>query len=209
MINHLAPDVINEIENVKNLDELYEITSKTTDNVKKSYPNIICKSGCNACCKTYGSPGTFAIEWERIKNFLDNSEQGYRDTIKNSLEEVKNQLRKTVAENPNTDMEKIVNNIQCPFLQNEVCSIYMIRPLICRMFGSFGSKPLPTQPDRMEVFTCEMEKDRWNEEIRNKTLKNLTLPDRDYFYNKLQELNGKEEAIFLINYIDNYFRENS
>ena len=121
------------------------------------------------------------------------------------MNEVKDNLRKTVAENKDIAPEKIINNIKCPFLQNEACSIYLIRPLICRMFGSFATKTALNQVDGNIIFTCEMEKDRWNMEIEQNILKSLVLPNRDYFYNKLEELNNKKEAIFLINHIDNYF----
>ena len=38
-------------------------------------------------------------EWENIKNWLDNSDEEFKGKVKKSLHEVKDLLRKTVAEN--------------------------------------------------------------------------------------------------------------
>jgi Fe-S-cluster containining protein len=210
MFNQVASARLNNaVDNVKSLDELYEITNITTDNVKKAYPNILCKSGCNACCKTYGSPAATPLEWEKIKNFLDIAPADYRDKVKKGLQEVKDNLRKMVTENPDTDPGKIINNIKCPFLHEEVCSIYPIRPLICRMFGNFAANPEIKEVEGNVIFTCEMEKDRWNSEIESNQLQSLVLPNREYFMGKLSELNGNSESLFLVNRIDDYFKQNN
>lgn len=79
---------------------------------------IACSKGCAHCCKTTGMPFS-DVEFEYLM-------EGY-----NSLDE---QKKSTVKEN----VKKIVNsdkNEPCPFLIDNVCSVYKYRGLICRTFG--------------------------------------------------------------------------
>jgi Fe-S-cluster containining protein len=192
-----------EIAQVNNLNELYALTDEILQNVKTVYPEMLCKAGCNQCCKTYGSPLVTPLEWEKIKDFLDKAPNDFKDKIRSALHEVKNRLKQRKT----ADLNQVINNIQCPFLQDEICSVYPIRPLVCRMFGSFISRPDLPGVTSNSIYTCEMEKDRWDKEITEKALTKITLPNKSIFHNKVEDLNDeKGKALFLINYIDSYFK---
>jgi Fe-S-cluster containining protein len=193
-----------ELEDVKTLDELYNITAQVLEKAKINYPDMLCKAGCNQCCKNYGSPQILPIEWENIKEYLDNSDEHYKTSIKKSLLEIKNNLREMLNRNNKLPVDKVVNNITCPFLQNELCSIYPIRPLVCRMFGSFLSKPGLISGN--SVYTCGMEKDRWDEEISITKPISINLPSKVLFYKKLEQINDKRgKPKTLIYYLNKYF----
>jgi Fe-S-cluster containining protein len=71
-------------------------------------PNFICTEGCHECCQNFGVPSQTRTEAERIKAFLH----------KHS--------RRIGQAHGNT----------CPYLNETGCSIYPVRPLICRLYGT-------------------------------------------------------------------------
>ena len=75
-------------------------------------PELICKKGCYECCKNFGVPSRTQVEDERIKKFL-------RD----------HSMQLGVAQGHT-----------CPYLDEDLpeggCSIYPVRPLICRLYGT-------------------------------------------------------------------------
>ncbi len=197
---------MNDLAAINTLDELYQLTDKVLEKAKVNYPSMLCKAGCNQCCKNYGSPQILPVEWENIKYHLDSCDEEYKNQVQASLQVIKNNLKKMLIENDNVPVDKVVNDITCPFLQNELCSVYSIRPLVCRMFGSFLSKPGLISGNA--VYTCGMEKDRWDEEITFTKPTLLNLPSKELFYKKLEQINsdkGKPKA--LLYYINKYFSE--
>ena len=82
------------------------------DDLYNLIPDFMCTEGCYECCKNFGVPSRTKVEDERIKKFLkDNSMQ---------LGEAKGHT--------------------CPYLdegrKEGGCSIYPVRPLICRLYGT-------------------------------------------------------------------------
>ncbi len=71
-------------------------------------PDFICTAGCHTCCQDFGVPSRTQAEDKRIKVFLK----------KKSMQSGKAQ--------GNT----------CPYLNESGCSIYPVRPLICRLYGT-------------------------------------------------------------------------
>ena len=71
-------------------------------------PDFICTKGCHECCQNFGVPSRTRVEDERIKAFLH----------ENSL---------PVGE---------AQGNTCPYLIETGCSIYPVRPLICRLYGT-------------------------------------------------------------------------
>ena len=71
-------------------------------------PDFQCTDGCHECCKNFGVPSRTKIEDERVKAFLQ-----------------KNSMTPGMADG-NT----------CPYLNKTGCSIYPVRPLICRLYGT-------------------------------------------------------------------------
>ena len=68
-------------------------------------PKMECKPGCHQCC---GPTLWSRAEYETIKHFLEN----------------------------NGRKELEATGLSCPYLDNEKgCSIYPVRPLLCRLFG--------------------------------------------------------------------------
>jgi len=75
--------------------------------IRSSHPGkIVCKPGCNSCCVS--NITVWRIEYDRIRQFIEskNPEPGQR------------------------------SESECPFLNDdELCSIYPVRPVVCRLWG--------------------------------------------------------------------------
>ena len=74
----------------------------------KLIADVICTAGCRTCCQDFGVPSRTRAEDERIRAFLK----------KKSLQ--------FVEAKGNT----------CPYLNESGCSIYPVRPLTCRLYGT-------------------------------------------------------------------------
>ncbi|MCX7204866.1 MAG: YkgJ family cysteine cluster protein [Proteobacteria bacterium] len=58
--------------------------------------------------------------------------------VTTSSEEMSRLPRKTAAEH-----EAAMENLSCPHLGDQGCTVYMERPLICRLFGTTPTLPCP------------------------------------------------------------------
>ena len=94
---------------------LQENASGFFDNVQKKYPDKMeCKKGCSKCCQTDIS--VFEIEAERIRAWFQSQDTENQDKLKEFWAR------------PTTSLD-------CAFLYENQCSIYEVRPLICRTQG--------------------------------------------------------------------------
>jgi Fe-S-cluster containining protein len=71
-------------------------------------PKMSCSEGCHECCENFGVPSRTAVEDARIQAFL----RGHSMQIGE------------------------VQGNTCPFLVETGCSIYPVRPFICRLYGT-------------------------------------------------------------------------
>ena len=56
-----------------------------------------------------------------------------------------------------SEIEFLRNNMKCPYLQNNRCSIYPVRPLVCRLQGLIPELPCP---NNKTVFLSKEQYDR-------------------------------------------------
>ncbi|MBW1982404.1 MAG: YkgJ family cysteine cluster protein [Deltaproteobacteria bacterium] len=103
------------------------------DDLYQLIPDFMCTPGCHECCRSFGVPSQTKAEAERIKQFL--LERGRKP--------------------------QPAQGTTCPYLTEEGCSIYPVRPLICRLYGTSvnylckeGVKPLRLlhEDEEAEIF---------------------------------------------------------
>lgn len=124
------------------LKKVYEKVDEGISEYEKYSP---CKKGCGKCCSLYLE--CTAIEAEIIRRYL------VKNKTKEELDVLQNKIRENLKilptiSNPNeVDKEakdKMIldylhKNISCIFLNEEgECSLYSIRPLVCRSFIVFS-----------------------------------------------------------------------
>ena len=103
--------------------------SLISKSIEESPIKPACKSGCSYCC--YYKVEVRAHEMFLIKDHMETSWS--ESAIKNVLADaaVNATLIKTL-----THEQHLVTNIKCPFLLENTCSIYPVRPFKCRNFHS-------------------------------------------------------------------------
>lgn len=85
---------------------------------KKHNIELSCKKGCSNCCKTHKDIPVYPLELIGI----------YWYSIEKMTAHVRQKLKKQLALHEKPD---------CPFLVDESCSIYPVRPVACRQFNVF------------------------------------------------------------------------
>jgi len=93
-----------------------EKIKKNLEKIYKKIPEFDCKH-CHECC---GPIIWFNTEEILIKDYIE----------RNGIENVKW-----------TTEEFNKNNMKCPFLKNDRCIIYSVRPIVCRLQGNIPQLP--------------------------------------------------------------------
>ena len=98
---------------------LEELDSKLAKFFTRDKDKIRCRKGCSSCCKNADFPLSYMEMNYLMKGFL-NLDKETNDNVRNNIKTLKN-----VCENDYT----------CPFLVDDLCSVYEFRPIICRVHG--------------------------------------------------------------------------
>ena len=98
---------------------LAKFDKKLADYFARDKKMIKCQKGCSFCCKNANFPLSH-LEMRYLMNAFLHLEKELHDKVRQNIEI----LKKSNAE-----------FYDCPFLINNVCSVYAYRPLICRVHG--------------------------------------------------------------------------
>ena len=112
------PQILEDIEDYQK--NIHEKVSKAVQSQK----GLACEKGCACCCYGWQVKLTFAELFLFLKalNKLDNS------------------LKKEIVQKLEKFKERYDENTPCPFLINNLCSVYEARPFVCRTFSSYDKK---------------------------------------------------------------------
>lgn len=135
------------------LPVLQTITDRFVDTAVEVFTGkdeeISCKMGCAACCRQ--AIPLAEIEVYQISELVENMPEPRRTQIKQKFGDACDKLKKInwferleniynsdstakTEEIQTLALEYLGQNIECPFLEEESCSIYQDRPLSCREF---------------------------------------------------------------------------
>ncbi|MFN8671918.1 MAG: YkgJ family cysteine cluster protein [Candidatus Sericytochromatia bacterium] len=200
IIVSFAP-LINESTNVglsNNIKDLYFLMDLLVQKVKEEYQEIPCKNKCSMCCESFGLPRTTTIEWQIIFKYLnknypkENLKIVIDRTLKDHVPQL-DQLMKEQARIQEPHTKRIKSQAPrpdfkcgyCPFLIEGSCSIYPVRPAICRAYGYFSIRV----EGQSQLFTCRPAADKMMSLLRENGVENWVLPVWDKFAEKVFELN--------------------
>jgi Fe-S-cluster containining protein len=178
---------LNDLKNSKTLESFFYNLQTLNSEIDSSYPNIQCKTGCNRCCKFYGSPEIFDFEWNIIKKHIE-------DSFTNSeLKRIEKKLNDGFSNYKNKQINNNINPesfFECPFIYKNKCSIYEKRPFICRVFGYSKNKD--------KLLSCVEEIEKFD---------NISqLPELNDLKDILLKIVSKEEKInTIIFFLNKYF----
>jgi Fe-S-cluster containining protein len=101
---------------------------KYLDEIMPIYRKYIpCKKGCAECCKI--AVRVSDLEVIIIKNYLDKNKISYRQI----------KPKKEIPQNSKPDglIGEQYTGKECPFLKDNICTIYPVRPYVCRKYIVF------------------------------------------------------------------------
>ena len=121
---------INPIEYRNFINYLNFIQEKLDRFFEAQSPFIFCSKGCGRCCKNQIFPYS-QIEIQNLIVGASKLDSATQKTIENNIDTVLHNKQKF-------DKNKKIKKrffYDCPFLINNVCSIYEYRGIVCRAFG--------------------------------------------------------------------------
>ncbi len=195
---------------ITSLEELWKKAAAAQQHSYAAHPEIVCRTGCNLCCKGHGSPITYAVEWEPIASFLTQHPE-QKAAVKARYLALKSRL-KSQMQQENPTLYQALFDTPCPFITSaendeataegktvtEYCGIYEIRPMTCRVFGNTTLQTPVTSGEA--VYACNPEKDRWEETLPMA----VDLPSRDAFFAELAATGAPRS---LLSFLEAYFYE--
>ncbi len=92
---------------------------------KDQAPYIACKAGCAKCCSNGDYPFS-EMELSLLKVGFSELDDKTKDIILTNIEQIKQDKESS---------DKTPFTYKCPFLINNMCSVYEFRGIICRTFG--------------------------------------------------------------------------
>lgn len=122
----------------KILQTIYTSFEKWSDNNDAEYA---CCKGCSTCCSQ--NVTITATEGEEILKYVlkENMVEQFANALVQATELSRpryttNDFAKACLDGRDIDPETATNHGDCPFLQDNVCTIYPVRPFSCRLFVS-------------------------------------------------------------------------
>jgi Fe-S-cluster containining protein len=133
---------------------------------------ITCRAGCAACCR-HLVPIT-EVEARRLRDVIEEMPEPRRSVIQARFAVARGRLREAgmlqELENPDSwdkddpqprGMDYFHLGIDCPFLEDESCTIYPERPLVCRDYVVISSPERCRDPRVGEVKVVKMPLETW------------------------------------------------
>ncbi|MEB3197208.1 MAG: YkgJ family cysteine cluster protein [Candidatus Sericytochromatia bacterium] len=147
-------------------DSLYGLVDDLVERLRDAYPGVVCRAGCSGCCDS--ATAFFEIgpsEWELVRSHVERHWSPVQMAAFVHRFDVEHRprlrgyrwLRWLGVFEPLVDAYFRRQGYRCPFLEAGRCSIYAVRPLVCRMYGFFALQ------DRLggtpSVYGCRMQAD--------------------------------------------------
>ncbi len=121
---------------ISKIDKLKEIWS--------CIPEINCKKECSTLCKINH---VFSL---KVDNLL------MKKDLQNQFVPLPN-IYETLENGIDHKFHKSSSCCNCPYLENGLCSVYDVRPTICRLYGAMGECPYGCQPKHGSKFLTKDE----------------------------------------------------
>lgn len=161
--------------------DLYALIDFFTALVDQAYPEIPCPTGCSMCCVSSGLPRTSSLEWRLIYAYLLRLPEETWQRIKAQNEAFHSEqiglfLQEQIRiQQPESKLPMPTFGCKaCPLLLDGKCSIYPVRPAICRGYGYFTWRRGPEQES--QVFACQMAADALFAALKDRNAEQAVLP---------------------------------
>ncbi len=139
---------LESLEDGHGLEDIYEVLTVVIDDVEDKYECMHCDADCHDCCSQL--PLVTYCEWVQIlKHLHSGSTMAFRKQLVDRCHKLLDdsgsalplwmKMKEMDLDDPSAadTIDTIFSNesTQCPLLVEGLCSVYQVRPLICRAYG--------------------------------------------------------------------------
>lgn len=201
-----AREALGRVDNVgRSADEhnAYVLVDRVVATLRLAFPESLCAPGCGRCCRMHRALiRVYRSEWEpvfdhlltwpgeRLDRLIEAFYRSY-DAYLPDLHAIQRSLdteeRPRVAE---ADLP-----VSCPLLVDGSCSVYPVRPAICRGYGHF--ELTNATGDRTEIFACPPQRDVLEAQLEPVPGLKLKLPSFNPFYQAVSDVCDGEEKLLI------------
>lgn len=181
----------------------YVLVDRVVAALRQAYPASLCAPGCGRCCRMHRALiRVYRSEWEPVVDYLLTWPQERRDDLIEAfyaqydlylpdLHAIQRAI--DAGDRPRVTEEELP--VSCPLLVDGSCSVYPVRPAICRGYGHFELTNGPG--DRTEVFACPPQKDVLESQLAPTPGLKLRLPSFNPFYQAVSDVCAGEEKLLI------------
>jgi Fe-S-cluster containining protein len=163
--------------------DLYGLINQVTAYVASCVPSVACRAGCIACCSSE-LPAVTSLEWRVLYRHLLTLPEETLAKIRQMAELLRPSQpllqRHRALKLAESDEIGPTPALQCPFLIEGACSVYVARGLVCRAYGYMGA----TVGEQTGYFGCVLASAHLQQ-----VSKGLNLPRFDPYQQRMHELN--------------------
>lgn len=156
---------------------LNKITDEITSYFDEQKDYLKCKQGCSLCCSNSYYPVS-ELEYAYLKKGLESFSKEDIESLQTNALEIYKQRKEFLKTNPDVKAFSYV----CPFLKNDLCTVYKHRPLVCRTHGLIANEMYEGQIRKYLPYCV-------NEGLNYSEVYNLE--EKTFSYEKLKALGSK------------------
>lgn len=196
-VRHALPQASN-LGRSPDEQNVYVLIDQVTEAVKADWPQSKCGAGCGRCCDLHRALiRVFRSEWDVVHDFLvaTLSEEALNALVEGFWERFtpylplleRYQAVLDAGDRPHPTAKDLP--LACPLLdQTGSCSVYPVRPAICRGYGLFSLR----REGFGEIFACSMQQEALEVQGEGETGPKLRLPSFSPLYQKVADLCADE-----------------
>lgn len=190
----------------------YVVIDRVVHELRQAYPQSLCAPGCARCCRMHRALiRVYRSEWEPVVAHLmtwapERLEALVRafyaayDPVLADLHALQAAIDR--GERPRVTEAELP--VSCPMLVDGSCSVYPVRPGICRGYGHFE---LTDQAgERTEIFACPAQREVLEAQLAPAPGLRLRLPTFNPFYQALSDVCADEEKLLIPLWFERTFK---
>lgn len=177
----------------------YVVVDRVVAALQQAFPTSLCAPGCGRCCRMHRALiRVYRSEWEPVFDHLlswpADRLAGLVETFYRTYDAYLPELHRIQAAIDREERPQVLEAelpVSCPLLIDGSCSVYPVRPAICRGYGHF--ELTSAAGDRTEVFACPPQRDVLEAQLEAAPGLKIRLPSFNTFYQAVTDVCAGEE----------------
>lgn len=181
----------------------YVVIDRVVAELQQAFPDSLCAPGCARCCRMHRALiRVYRSEWDPVFDHLltwppDRLEEVVRAFYQayDPYLETLHSLQAAIDRNERPAVQEDDLPVSCPLLINGSCSVYPVRPAICRGYGHF--ELTNGAGDRAEIFACPAQREVLTSQLQPAPGITLKLPSFNPLYQAVSRICEGEEKLLI------------